>query len=55
MTLAINQLLDQQGLNDEQPKEEENEETTEDTPRESLCSFGIGVSTLMMSILNNFL
>jgi hypothetical protein len=35
MTLVINQLLDQKGLNDEQPKEAENEETIEDPPQES--------------------
>jgi hypothetical protein len=35
MTLVINQLLDQQSLNDEQPNKAENEETTEEAPPES--------------------
>jgi hypothetical protein len=34
MTLVINQLLDQEDINEEQPKEEENEEVIEENPQE---------------------
>jgi hypothetical protein len=55
MNPIINQLLDQQSLNDEQPIETGSEEHIEETPQEFLRPCGIGVLIQMTRKLRKVL